>query len=156
MKGVFLNRLSFLENPMKKRILICSLLALAFLILGTAVYCFNLVNDISTKLEGFSEKIGELRQDQGYLEEGSVVNRNDLRDYILFSTEPKGFKEWLKVYDKKWEPFTQGEELLYIRVTFLYLQSQKISVNYLIVTNRNYLLGKFLLFSGRVLLEWKI
>ena len=87
MKGAcfFQQAFFFFENDMKNRLLIFFFSTIGFSLIGFLFYCFYLIEDISIKLEDVSKSNGGLRQARNFLEEGSVVDRKDIADYILFS-----------------------------------------------------------------------
>ena len=99
---------------MKKKFLIYSLSVTALSLIGFLFYCFHLIDDISVKLEDVSEDNGDLRQVKNFLEQGSVIHRKDLNDYILFSEYAGSYKDWLKENVKSLEPFSNRTQLIHL------------------------------------------
>ena len=77
-----------------------------------------MIEDISIKLEDISKDNGGLRQAQNFLEEGSVVDRKDIADYILFSKYAGSYKDWLKEKEKEkelsWEAFVDRRQSIHL------------------------------------------
>ena len=120
MKGAcfFQQAFFFFENDMNKRLLIFFFSVIGFSLISFSFYCFYLIEDISIKLEDVSRGNGGLRQAQNFLEEGSVVDRKDIADYILFSKYAGGYKDWLKEKEKEdelsWEAFVNRRQSIYL------------------------------------------
>ncbi len=99
---------------MKKRFLIYFLSIGSLALVSFSFYCFRLIGDISIKLEDVPKENGELRQVRNLLEEGSVVDRKDLADYILFSKYAGSYKDWLNENIGNLEAFTNKNQLVHL------------------------------------------
>ena len=114
MKEACFLKQAFFEDYMKKKFLIYFFFVTALSLAGFSFYCFHLINDISVKLEDVSKNNGDLRQAKNFLEQGSVANKKDLSDYILFSDYRGSYKNWLKENAKNLEPFSSKSHLIHL------------------------------------------